>query len=262
MTQIGEGTAAPFGFGGPLAKGALAVTVVERTSREPVAGVEVSLHGPSAARATTAGDGTARFDGLEPGLYITSAAQDEFEIGHGTEVVVLEPGRTAARTLRIERIMISVAIKRIHVRNRRNVVRERIKTLPREEQVEYGHWWIEVDGVESYGWWPTEPVGLWDTLTGVPGSLNRMRGFGPPSPRDPHHPDAADTEFHPKVVTGMSAAAIKTCIRTFAYAFSGSWSYPVGQNCHSFQEDLMEHCGLEESTRMLDSCYWNPDRAR
>ena len=38
--------------------------------------------------------------------------------------------------------------------------REFIKNEHSERDL-YGHWWIEFDG-ESYGWWPSRPVGAWD----------------------------------------------------------------------------------------------------
>lgn len=35
------------------------------------------------------------------------------------------------------------------------------------------------------------------------------------------------------------------CVRDFANSYSGSWSWPFGQNCHSFQESAMSSCCLE-----------------
>ena len=132
----------------------------------------------------------------------------------------------------------------------------------------YGHWWLDIDGSESYGWWPADPVGLAGTLSGVPGILNGQGFFGGSATQDPHHPDSGDEEFHPKQV-GMfgsyilrqklehgsgkgtlcckaSEAEIKDCIRKFAASYSGNWSYPLGQNCHSFQQDALDACCLKE----------------
>ncbi|MEO7517378.1 MAG: hypothetical protein ABIY58_01330 [Acidimicrobiales bacterium] len=63
----------------------------------------------------------------------------------------------------------------------------------------YGHWWVEIDGVESYGWWPaTRPVSIPKALRGVAGALNGVGGAGGPSPTvDPRHGDPADHAFHP-----------------------------------------------------------------
>ncbi len=36
----------------------------------------------------------------------------------------------------------------------------------------YGHWWLEVDSVESYGWWPAKPPSLAELVRGTAGVLN------------------------------------------------------------------------------------------
>jgi hypothetical protein len=86
------------------------------------------------------------------------------------------------------------------------------------------------------------------TFTGVPGSLNGQgpRFRGTPT-RDPHHGDDAEEMFHPRVTSGKSAGAIKADVRSFASGYSGKWSWPFGQNCHSFQKSLMSKCGLSRS---------------
>lgn len=135
--------------------------------------------------------------------------------------------------------------------------------LPTSGGDKYGHWWIEFNG-ESYGWWPKNPVGLAGTLTGVPGELNGQSYFGGTPTMDPHHGDAADIDFHPnrrdfwwwyKLHYGSAAGTkckcatqdqVKDCARAFANAYSGSWSYPLGQNCHSFQKEMMEKCCMKK----------------
>lgn len=128
----------------------------------------------------------------------------------------------------------------------------------------YGHWWVEFDN-ESYGWWPAHGVSLWETLTGVPGQLNGM-GENPDPQRDVHHGDTAEKEFHPYLYVGnifptymqygagkgkkcscVNETQIKDCMRTFAHSYSGSWSYPWGKNCHSFQQKMMNMCCLREA---------------
>jgi len=131
----------------------------------------------------------------------------------------------------------------------------------------YGHWWIEFDG-EGYGWWPKNGVTLIQTLTGVPGQLNGTdwmyaHGYAT-STRDGHYGDSGDIQFHPqrhifilfgtpKLKYGPGAGKhckcvtegeVKDCLRKFVQTYSGSWSYPWGQNCHSFQKAAMDACCL------------------
>ena len=81
MKQIGECIAELFGWGGPPEPGSLEVTVTERESDEPVAGVVVTLAGRTTGRAVTGADGVARFPSLEPGPYWVAAKEEpEFEI--------------------------------------------------------------------------------------------------------------------------------------------------------------------------------------
>jgi hypothetical protein len=112
----------------------------------------------------------------------------------------------------------------------------------------YGHWWFELDGSESYGWWPKYHVGLRDTFFGTEGELNGQTTYGGTPTRDPHQGDSAEEEFHPVVSRsdGRSDAEIKQCLRSFARAYSGEWrwTFGAGQNCHTFQEAAMNHCHL------------------
>ena len=234
MTQIGEGIAALFGWGGPAEPGSLKVTVTERDSDEPVAGVQVTLHGPTPVCAVTPGDGVVRFSGLEPGLYWATAAEPEFEIGRGKWMVHVGAGENETMTMRITRILLTVLLKRIP-----------IGVSLAQVDVGVGHWWTEIDGIESYGWYPAERPGV-GGIFGVPGQLNgRIGSKGTPT-RDAHHGEDADYMFHPRIMNGSSAVAVKNCIRAFARAYSGEWAWPWRQNCHTFQEAMMKHCGLAE----------------
>lgn len=126
----------------------------------------------------------------------------------------------------------------------------------------YGHWWIEFDG-ESYGWWPSRPVGAWDTLSGVRGNLNGFQSSyaaGAASPtQDIHHGDLPEAMSHPYrrkngvLKYGKSAGVgckciseedSKDCIRAFAHQFKGKWSWPFGPNCHTFLDEALESCCL------------------
>lgn len=52
----------------------------------------------------------------------------------------------------------------------------------------YGHWWLELDEDESYGWWPTGSVGLASTIRGTAGVLNGLGSTaGGTETRDPNH---------------------------------------------------------------------------
>ena len=164
--------------------------------------------------------------------------------------------------------IITITIKRKTIKWKQLVRENVFKKLEGEEEDAYGHWWVEL-GNESYGWWPAKGVDLLSTLTGVPGYLNgtldaHAAGIASMT-RDAHHGDTADYEFHPILNTGIffstfmkygkekekkccnvTEDGIKSCIRKFASSYSGSWSYPWGQNCHSFQEEMMDMCCIKE----------------
>ena len=61
------------------------------------------------------------------------------------------------------------------------------------------HWWIEIDGLESYGWWPVrQPTSTGDAawnhgVVGVPGELNAVSqpALGGTPITDPHHGHSA-----------------------------------------------------------------------
>lgn len=44
----------------------------------------------------------------------------------------------------------------------------------------------------------------------------------------------------------VTEEGIKSYIRKFVSSYSGSWSYPWGQNCHSFQKEMMNMCCIRE----------------
>jgi len=112
----------------------------------------------------------------------------------------------------------------------------------------YGHWWTEMDGSESYGWWPKYHVGVIDTLLGVEGELNGVTTYGGSPTLDPHHGDAGEEEFHPVLTNSKSDATVRSEVRSFAHGYSGEWRWTFGwgQNCHTFQESMMASIGLVE----------------
>ena len=133
------------------------------------------------------------------------------------------------------------------------------KFIHLSETDQYGHWWTEVkigDRFESYGWWPKNKFyrgqkghNLWCTITGVEGELNGQTSFGGTPTRDPDHGKPAEEQFNPRLKTTSkyrTCTAAAVAIPEFAQRYSGEWSWPVGQNCRSFQRDMMNEIGLEK----------------
>lgn len=129
------------------------------------------------------------------------------------------------------------------------------KNIDKSGDDKYGHWWTEINGNESYGWWPKYPVGAGfggacNTLGGVEGELNGQTSFGGTPTRDPHHGTAADEQFNPKTDSDCDCDApckeAADCFRKFAQSYSGEWRWTLGwgQNCRTFQEDGMSQCHL------------------
>jgi hypothetical protein len=119
----------------------------------------------------------------------------------------------------------------------------------------YGHWWFVIGHrgdprLESYGWWPRETVGPKGAIGGVEGELNGQTSFGGLPTEDPHHRDDGDEEFHPWVpeTDSRTDEQIADCLRQFAQTYTGEWRWTLGkgQNCHSFQEQAMNRCGLRK----------------
>jgi len=112
----------------------------------------------------------------------------------------------------------------------------------------YGHWWVEIDGVESYGWWPAaRPLSIPKALRGVAGVLNGMGGPGGGRPTvDPRHGELADHAFHPVTCAGRTDGEIVAAVRAFATAYTGGWRWSTKPtvNCRSFQGDLLAAAGL------------------
>jgi len=118
---------------------------------------------------------------------------------------------------------------------------------------EYGHWWIEIGTDESYGWWPNAKVGLVDTLLGVPGELNGQSAFEGTPTSDPHQGDRTGgdltvNEFDVYVRAGTDVNKLTNDIRQYAQTYSANWAWPAtpftGENCHTFQQDLLRNFNL------------------
>lgn len=116
----------------------------------------------------------------------------------------------------------------------------------------YGHWWVELDGAESYGWWPARsPLRMRDVLAGGPGTLNRVGTVldGRPA-RDPNHGLLADHQFHPVLVLERTNDEVRDAIRRFASNFRGEWRWSTRptMNCRLFQLALLDAAGLVDGT--------------
>lgn len=116
----------------------------------------------------------------------------------------------------------------------------------------YGHWWVELDGEESYGWWPVDaPLGVLKIMRGTTGVLNGLgvRSDGTPT-RDPDHGLVADYQFHPVLIRACTDDDVRADIRAFAASFAGGWRWSTRptMNCRLFQLALMDAAGLVDGT--------------
>lgn len=121
-------------------------------------------------------------------------------------------------------------------------------------KTDYGHWWTKIeDADESYGWWPDHcPVTEWETIAGTNGVLN---GITDPNcnalqdpKKDPYHSNTPAFAFNPVLRGHKTDDMVKSEIRSFATSYSGEWrwTFGLGQNCRSFQRQLMTKVGLED----------------
>ena len=125
----------------------------------------------------------------------------------------------------------------------------------------WGHWWIELDGEESYGWWPTPcPMGWRGAIFGSRGCLNGIdAGTDGTAKRDAYHGDESDHWFHPTLVVAKTDDQLRADIRAFAHGYAGGfrwqwwWLKGPAQNCRTFQDELFEAVGLYEEAEYLYS---------
>jgi hypothetical protein len=116
----------------------------------------------------------------------------------------------------------------------------------------YGHWWLELDGEESYGWWPARvPLGVTGIVRGTSGVLNGLGVTSDGTPtRDPNHGLLADYQFHPMLIRARSDDDVRAAIRAFAASFAGGWRWSTRptMNCRLFQLALMDAADLVDGT--------------
>ena len=122
-----------------------------------------------------------------------------------------------------------------------------------------GHWWIELNGEESYGWWPDPcPMGWRGALLGTGGVLNGTGTTdGGSATRDAYHGDEPDHWFHPTLLADKSDDEVCADIRAFAHSYAGGfrwqwwWLRQPGENCRTFQDELFATVGLREEPDYL-----------
>jgi hypothetical protein len=118
----------------------------------------------------------------------------------------------------------------------------------------YGHWWLELDEGESYGWWPgMVPLGVIDILRGTSGVLNGagLLGLKGTWHRDPNHGHRAMHAFHPVLMKVKTDEQVRTEIRSFAHGYRAPWrwhwtSERTSGTCRTFQDELFASVGLHE----------------
>ncbi len=113
---------------------------------------------------------------------------------------------------------------------------------------DYGHWWAEIGGKESYGWWPKYQVGLKETLFGTVGELNGVTTFNGTATMDPHHGQQGEKELDVACTdASKSEATVVSEMRSFARGYNGEWRWTLGwgQNCHTFQKRMLANSKLK-----------------
>ena len=123
----------------------------------------------------------------------------------------------------------------------------------------YGHWWLEVDGRESYGWWPAAvPLRVRDLLLGTGGVLNGVGLLTLAGTwfRDPYHGQPSAHRFHPVLHLVKSDEQVRRDVRRFAHAYRTRWRWHwsparTAGTCRGFQDDLFAAVGLAEGIDQL-----------
>ena len=76
------------------------------------------------------------------------------------------------------------------------------------------------------------------------GELNAKSSIWGSATQDPHHLDRKPGVNVFDVYGVKPKEEIVKEIRDFASSYNGKWSWPYGQNCHSFQKKLLKKTGL------------------
>lgn len=103
---------------------------------------------------------------------------------------------------------------------------------------DWGHWYIEYGSELGYGWYPG-PID--NPLFPVDGVLNNGLDTEPYTLGGPNK-KAGTREY--QAYGNISKKAALNRIHSFAKSYSGNWSWPYGQNCRTFIQQLLDHTGL------------------
>lgn len=100
--------------------------------------------------------------------------------------------------------------------------------------------------------------GLVRTFVGVEGELNAAafggtsKGRGDSTSQDPHHDDSGDEQYQAVVDDGRSDGEIRDQMESYAFGYSGSWSWrlELGNHCHTFQKKLMSESDIDKVKKL------------
>jgi hypothetical protein len=254
VTQIGEGVSVAVDSSGSDSEpppGKLKVKLLEECTGDAIEGAEVTARiDGKEKKVKSDSSGIADFGEVSPSSYFVKikkhyADADYFLIlihyprftwkrkaivEEGESATVPEGGEEQIDVeLKVYRVVAPIVFKR--------------KQIDPFGEDKYGHWWTELGGGESYGWWPSQGVGVIDTIRGVPGALNGVPHFPSGTPtRDPHDGDPGDQQFSPVIDDCRSDEELKDKIRTMARGYSGNWSwfFELGNHCHTFQKKAIK----------------------
>jgi hypothetical protein len=173
MTEIGESVAVSVPKKEKEKKGDLKVTVVNQckgTDGQPVE-IEDAKVKAGKEKKTTDSSGTAEFTGLKATTY-SVYAEKHFEDADYVRFLahyVFPLGPLTTWTMKAEsegsanvdvpdggKAEVEVPIKVFRLVD---LVEFKRKQIDLGGEDKYGHWWVEIDGSESYGWWPKYPLG-------------------------------------------------------------------------------------------------------
>jgi hypothetical protein len=299
MTQVGEKVAAAVVKKEAEKKGNLKVKVVDRCNGNAVedAGVRVGRQ-----EQNTGAPGTATFSDLPVGSH-SVRVEKRFPDEDYLKFIIHSPKKlTFTRKAESKNTTVGdVEDKQTtEIEVEIDVYRPVEKAIFKRKHIaltgdQFGHWWVELDDTESYGWWPKYRIGsdenqgpepdkpdplpadagrmqrighrfamavysvrravydsglarmVGQTFGGVEGELNGQTSFSGTPNKDPHHGDpGADEKFQPVIHDCRTDVEIKQCIRDFAAAYSGEWSwkFEFGKNCHSFQLEMIDNCDI------------------